>query len=391
MKTRIQNGLVLRDGKFSSAPLCFANGKILADDGTAADREIDANGNYVTAGFLDLHVHGGAGYDFMDGEEEAFEKIAAFHAKHGTTALCPTTLSGAPEEMDRVFEIYRKLKSRDRAGADFVGLHLEGPYFALSQSGAQDPKYVHPPVREEYEALLNATEDIVRWSAAPETDRDYAFATALRKRNILVSAGHTEADCRQMLCAAKHGYTHMTHFYSCMKSVERVHGIRIAGAVEAAYLCDAITVEVIADGMHLPPELLQLVYQCKGADKTALITDAMRGAGLPNGSTTVLGSKTNGQTVSIARGVAWMPSGEAFAGSVATTDRLVRTVAKDAGIPLADAVKMASETPARILGCTHKGTLAVGMDADIVIFDKQIQMQKVFVRGREIFDRSRSE
>ncbi len=384
MRTRIENGRVIRGGLIRRETVCFEDGKIVADEGSF-DRVIDAGGNYVSAGFIDLHVHGGGDCDFMDGEEASFTGAAEFHAKHGTTAMCPTTLSGAFEEMLTAFHAYKAVKARGYNGADFIGLHLEGPYFALSQKGAQDPKYVHSPVKEEYERLLAATDDIVRWSAAPEMDTDFRFADDLCRRGIMVSAGHTDADCRQMLAAADHGYTHMTHFYSCMKSVERVNGIRIAGAVEAAYLDDRITVELIADGMHLPLELLQMVYKLKGADRIALITDAMRGAGLPDGSRSVLGSKKNGQTVYIDRGVAWLPDGQAFAGSVATTDRLVRTVHCLAGIPLPDAVKMASETPARLIGCRSKGTLEVGKDADIVIFNENIEMQKVLVRGREVY------
>lgn len=382
MTTKIINARVVDGGEVRQGELCF--GERILPPGTPCERVIDAGGRYVSAGFIDIHVHGGGGYDFMDGDEESFIGAAAFHAKHGTTALCPTTLSGEFKETLRVFDTYRRVKAMRRDGADFIGLHLEGPYFALSQKGAQDEKYVHPPVQEEYMRVLEAAGgDIVRWSAAPELDAGYEFAAELQRRGILVSAGHTDANCRQMLDAAKNGYSHMTHFYSCMKGVERVNGIRIAGAIEAGYLDDSITVEVIADGMHIPHELLALVYKWKGADKTALITDAMRGAGLPEGSESLLGSRKNGQPVYIERGVAWLPSGQAFAGSVATTDRLVRNML-EAGVPLADAVKMASETPAKLVGCQSKGRLTTGCDADIVIFDENVNVSRVIIGGRTI-------
>ncbi len=384
MITKITNGRVIRDGTVREEPLFFSEGRILpTDTAMTPDRVVDAAGSYVSPGFIDLHLHGGGGFDFMDGTPEVFRGAAEFHAKHGTTAMCPTTLSGTFEEMMGAFEAYRAVKESDYPGSDFLGLHLEGPYFALSQKGAQDEKYVRAPFKEEYERLLAATDDIVRWSAAPERDAGYEFATELGRRGIMASAGHTDADCRQMLEAADHGYTHMTHFYSCMKSVERVNGIRIAGAVEAAYLDDRITVEMIADGMHLPPELLRMIYKLKGPDKVALITDAMRGAGLPDGTRLIMGSMKKGFPVTIDRGVAWLDGGQAFAGSVATADRLVRT-AVSAGIPLVDAVKMASETPAKLIGCTSKGTLAPGMDADILIFNDDIRLQNVWIRGREI-------
>ncbi len=387
MMIEIINGRVIRDGKIQSDSVYFADGKLLsryeAHAIGAPDRVIDAKGNYVSAGFIDLHVHGGGGYDFLDGTAEAFSGAAEFHAKHGTTAMCPTATSGPFEEMLKMFAAYRTVKESNSKGADFIGMHMEGPYFALSQKGAQDPRFVRDPDPEEYEKLLTATKDIVRWSIAPERDKNYTFAKVLSERGIWLSAAHTDANCQQIQEAAKNGYRHMTHFYSCMKGVERINGMRIAGAIEAAYLDDDITVEIIADGMHLPLEILQLVYKIKGPDRTALVTDAMRAAGAPDGTKSVLGSLTSGMEVYVDRGVAWLLDGQAFAGSVATTDRLVRTMLS-AGIPLVDAVKMASETPARLLGCTSKGTLDSGKDADILIFDDNIQMQQVFVRGKEI-------
>ncbi len=386
MMTELRNGRVIRGGKITRESLFFEDGKILAFDEAARktpDRVIDAEGNYISPGFIDLHLHGGGGYDFLDGTEEAFRGAAEFHAKHGTTAMCPTATSGPFEEMIEMFRAYRAVKESGCKGADFIGMHMEGPYFALSQKGAQDPRFVRDPDPEEYERLLAATDDIVRWSIAPERDKGYAFARYLTDRGILISAAHTDANCKQMQEAAEHGYRHMTHFYSCMKGIERINGMRIAGAIEAAYLDDDITVEIIADGMHLPLEVLQLIYKFKGPDRIALVTDAMRAAGAPDGTKSIIGSLVSGMDVYVDRGVAWMLDGQAFAGSVATTDRLVRTIVS-AGIPLADAVKMASETPAKIQNVSSKGTLDPGKDADILIFDENINIQKVFVRGKEI-------
>lgn len=387
MMTEIINGRVIKNGKITTESVYFADGKILSKReakllGTP-DQTIDAKGNYVSAGFIDLHVHGGGGYDFLDGTVEAFKGAAEFHGKHGTTAMCPTATSGPFEDMVKMFAAYKEVKENGCDGADFIGMHMEGPYFALSQMGAQDPKFIRDPDPAEYEKLLDATDDIVRWSIAPERDIDYVFAEKLSERGIWLSAAHTDVNCQQMQDAKRHGYTHMTHFYSCMKGMERINGMRIAGAIEAAYLDDEITVEIIADGMHLPNELLQMVYKIKGPDRTALITDAIRAAGSANGTKSIIGSLENGQEVYIERDVAWVPGGQAFAGSIATTDRLVRTMLK-AGIPLIDAIKMASETPAKLQGCTSKGTLDSGKDADIVIFNENIEMQHVFVKGRSI-------
>lgn len=385
MVTKVTKGRVIQNGRIEERDLFFENG-IIVDGTPAADQVIDAEGLYVSPGFIDIHVHGGGGHDFMDGTEAAFRGIAEFHARYGTTAMCPTTLSGELDETISMLKVYKAVKDADDNGSDFIGIHLEGPYFALSKKGAQDEKYVHAPSKEEYEKILNASTDIVRWSAAPEMDMDYEFSKALRQYGILPSAGHTDANCRQMLEAAEHGYTHMTHLYSGMDSVVRVDGIRIAGAVEAAYLHDGITVEIIADGMHLPHELLLLVYKFKGAERTALITDAMRGAGSYDGQTSILGSLKRGQEVFIEDGVAWMPHRQAFAGSIATFDRLVRTMLEE-GVPLPEVIRMASETPAKIIGCHRKGTLDVGKDADIVLFDDNIRVVRTIVRGKTVFSK----
>jgi len=382
MITEIRNGEVIENGSVIKRSVFFEDGKI-TDANKAADKVIDASGLYVSAGWIDLHLHGGNNFDFMDATEEAFESIALFHARHGTTAMCPTTTSGDFDETRRVLDVFDRLQAGGHKGADFIGMHLEGPYFADSQRGAQDPKYIHPPVKEEYEGLLKDYNGIVRWSSAPELDESFAFSEYLTMHGVKVSAGHTDCSCATLLNASGHGYKHMTHLYSCMKSVERKNGMRIAGAIEGAYLDDTITVEIIADGMHLPQELIQLVFKLKGSHSIALITDAMRGAGLPNGSTSFLGSTEKGQKVYIEKGVAWLPDFQAFAGSVATYDRLIRTCVSF-GIPLADAITSATEAPARIIGAANKGRLKAGFDADIVIFDKAINVQNVFIRGNEI-------
>lgn len=382
MITEIKNALVVSGGKTEKRSVFFKDGKIINNG--KADKVIDAEGKYLSAGFIDLHIHGGAGFDFMDGTVEAFEKIAEFHAQHGTTAMCPTGLSGSVEETVAMLDSYHKANNKERNGADFLGVHLEGPYFALSKKGAQDPRYVHAPKKEEYEQILSASKGCIsRWSIAPEIDENYGFAKRMQEENILVSAGHTDADFYQMTDAFENGYTLMTHFYSCMTSIFRIQGVRKAGAVEAAYLNDSVDVEIIADGMHLPLPVLKLVHKIKGVEHTALITDAMRGAGSPDGSYSILGSLENGQKVIIEDGVAKLLSREAFAGSVATTDRLVRNIVKS-GISLADAVTMASQTPARIIGCKHKGLISEGYDADILLFDENINISDVFIRGKKI-------
>ena len=379
--TRIESGMavVCRDGRIE---------QILPADAVtpeAGDRGIDAPGGYNAPGFIDIHVHRGGGHHFMDGTVEAFLGAAETHARYGTTALVPTTLTCTDEELYRVFEVFREADRRNERGAKLLGLHLEGPYFSPRQSGAQDPHYLKTPRREEYEAILDAAPEIIRWSVAPELDGALEMGRELRRRGVLASVAHTDAVYDEVARAYEAGYTHMTHLYSAMSSVTRRNAHRYAGAVEAAYLIDAVTVEIIADGVHLPEALLRFVYKFKGADRTALCADAMRGAGMPDGES-ILGSLRNGQRVVIEEGVAKLPDRSAFAGSVATTDRLVRTMIRVAGVPLVEAVRMMTLTPARILGIgARKGSLDEGKDADIVVFDSQIHVATTISEGHVLY------
>jgi N-acetylglucosamine-6-phosphate deacetylase len=300
--------------------------------------------------------------------------------------MLPTTLTSEKEALFDLFGVYREAVSRNVLGAEFLGFHLEGPYIAMNQRGAQDPRYIRNPDPIEYEEVVaRSGGDIRRWSAAPELPGAYVFARYLRERGVLVAWAHTDALYDDIVAGFEEGFTLATHFYSAMNGVVRRNAFRYAGAVEAAYLIDDMDVEVIADGIHCPPPLLRMVHKIKGADRVALITDAMRGAAMPEGES-IIGSLQNGQRVIIEDGVAKLPDRSAFAGSVATADRLVRTVVHQAGVPLVEAVRMISMTPARILGiAAHKGSLGVGKDADIVLFDEDISVSATIVGGKIVY------
>jgi len=396
MKKRliIKNGkVILPSGIESGKSLVCLDGKIkeiisdeklvLLDD----DDVIDANGLFVSPGFIDMHLHGGGGYDFMDGTVEAFLGVAETHVKYGTTAMVPTSLTSTDEELFSSFAVYDEAKRNNTSGSQFMGLHLEGPYFSPAQCGAQDPKYLRTPIPKEYNKILDASDDIVRWSIAPELEGTLELGKVLQKRHILPSIAHTNAIYEDVVKAYDAGYTHITHLYSAMSTVTRRNAYRYAGVVEAAYLIDGMTVEIIADGIHLPKPLLQFVYKFKGPQKTALCTDSMRGSGMPDGEY-LLGSNKNGQRVIVEDGVAKLPDRSAFAGSVATTDRLVRTMVQIAEVPLFDAITMMTITPARILHIDKKkGSLEEGKDADIVIFDKDIHINKTIINGHVIYSK----
>lgn len=342
---------------------------------------IDAKGKYISPGFIDIHLHGGGDHDFMDNDAEGYRTIAKVHAQHGTTAMTPTTLSSEKDDLLRTLDTYCDVIEKGTGGADFVGIHIEGPYFAMNQKGAQDPRYIRNPNVNEYTEIVEYCKHIKRWSAAPELPGAIEFAKFMCSKNILPAIAHTDAVYEDVVKAVNAGYSLVTHLYSAMLGVTRRNAYRYAGTVEAAYLIDELDVEVIGDGIHMPPPLLKLAYRIKGPDKIALITDAMRGATMPEGES-ILGSRKDGLKVIIENGVAKLPDFTAFAGSVATTDRIVRTMIQKADVPLADAVKMATETPARIMNINErKGSLVKGKDADVIIFDDNINIQTTIVKG----------
>lgn len=348
---------------------------------------IDAKGQYVAPGFIDIHVHGGGGYDFMDGSETAFLKIAETHARYGTTAMLPTTLSSSREELLQTLDLYEKVKTKNTNGAQFLGMHLEGPYFAMNQRGAQDPKYIRNPDPDEYKDILSRFSSVKRWSAAPELKGAIEFGRYATSKGVLAAVAHTDAVYEDVLEAFENGYSLATHLYSGMSGVTRKNAYRYAGVIESAYIIDEMDVEIIADGTHLPAPLLKLVYKIKGADRTALITDAMRAAGMPEGES-ILGSLQNGLKVIVEDGVAKLPDRSSFAGSVATADRLVRTMVTMADVPLIDAVRMITSTPARMLGLSEsKGALVAGKDADIVLFDSNINIGMTMIKGAIVYNK----
>jgi len=371
------------------------NGSILVDDGKIIEvsssnidapyaAELDAQGKYISPGFIDIHIHGGGGHDFMDNTVEAFLGIAELHVKHGTTAMLPTTLSCEKADLLETLRIYEEANKLNEKGSQFIGIHIEGPYFAMNQRGAQDPRYIREPNPVEYKEILSSSKSIRRWSAAPELKGAIEFGKYMIAHDVLPAIAHTDAIYEDVVDAFNNGYTLATHFYSAMSGVTRRNAFRYAGVIESAYLIDDMDVEIIADGIHLPKPLLQLIYKIKGSQRTALITDAMRAAGMPPGES-ILGSKKDGTKVIVEDGVAKMPDRNSFAGSVTTFDRLVRTMVQIAGVPLIEAVRMASETPARIMKIEKKGALKKGNDADVVIFDENVHIVTAIVNGKIVY------
>ena len=377
----IEDGTILVEGNKIAE---VTGGGISVEDAI----EIDAKGQYIAPGFIDIHVHGGGGYDFMDGTETAFLRIAETHAKFGTTSMVPTTLTSEKEDLLQTLSLYNQADKNNVLGAQFLGMHLEGPYFAMNQRGAQDPRYIRNPVSEEYKDIIAHSNIITRWSAAPELKGAIEFGKYLKSKGILAAIAHTDAIYEEVLEAFENGYSLITHLYSGMSGVTRRNAFRFAGVIESAFILDEMNVEIIADGVHLPSPLLKLIYKIKGPDRIALITDSMRAAGMPPGES-ILGNRSNGLKVIVEDGVAKLPDRSSFAGSVATADRLVRTMVNMANVPLLDAVRMITKTPASIIGVAdEKGALVRGKDADIVIFDANIQVQMTMVQGNIVYNKN---
>ena len=389
---KIYNGkIILIDRIIPQGTVLIKDGIIQAieeGDITISDAdEIDAKGKYISPGFIDIHVHGGGGHDFMDGTPEAFLQIAEIHARHGTTAMLPTTLTSEKKDLLCTLTAYDVANKLNKKGATFIGMHMEGPYFAINQRGAQDPKYIRDPDPDEYKEILENYPSIKRWSAAPELKGAIAFGKYITSKGVLAAIAHTDAIYEEVLEAFQNGYSLATHFYSAMSGVTRRNAYRFAGVIESAYLLNEMDVEIIADGKHLPAALLQLIYKIKGPQHTALITDAMRAAGMPEGKS-ILGNITNGLGVIVEDGVAKLPDRSSFAGSVATADRLVRTMLQVAGVSLINTIQMITETPARIMKINHKkGKLQIGKDADILIFDENITIEMTMVNGKIVYQK----
>lgn len=386
MKTVFTNGkIIVHHRILEGFSVAIENGIIaeISENLLPSEKCVDLQGKYLAPGFIDLHTHGGGGHDFMDGSEEAIKGACLTHLCHGTTSIVPTTLTCLNSELFNFFTVYKKVKREWKNGPNLLGIHLEGPFFNQSQAGAQDPKFLQLPSKENYLPILDeGGSDIVRMSAAVELEGALELGKELKKRGIVASIGHSDATYSDVQKSLDAGYSFVTHLYSGMSALHRVGPYRVLGVVESAYLFDELKVEIISDGKHLPPELLRLIVKNKGIDNICLITDSMRGAGLGEGEIVKLGSLTNGQDSIIRDGVAMMPDYKSFAGSVCTADRCVRTMYKMAGVQLCEAVQMITENPAKILKIdSRKGSIEKGKDADLVVFDEDINVSSVYVGG----------
>ena len=360
-------------------------GSVIVEDGKIAEvsnnsfviegaEVIDAKGCDIVPGGIEMHVHGGGGRDFMEGEEEAFRVAIDAHMQYGTTSIFPTLSSSTVPMIEKACETCTKLMAEPNS--PILGLHLEGPYFNPKQAGAQIPEWIKAPVKEEYEYLLEKWPCLKRWDEAPELEGSHEFIKCCCKHGVLPSIGHTRAKYEEVAAANELGMTHATHFYNAMPVVYKNREFKETGTVESIFALENMTVEMIADGIHVPPVMLRMIYQIKGVERTALITDALACAASKDDT-------AFDPRVVLEDGVCKLADRSALAGSIATMDRLVRTCVQQAGIPMEDACRMISETPAKIMGVyDRKGSLEKGKDADIIFFDKDQELTFVMQMGR---------
>ncbi|MBO5479622.1 MAG: N-acetylglucosamine-6-phosphate deacetylase [Clostridia bacterium] len=376
---RIKSDKIIVNEKLFDGYVYVTNGKIteVTKQEKTVEKEYDFTGKYVSAGFIDMHTHGAGGYAFMNSTVEDVINGCDYHLAHGTTSIVPTISAGEFQTMKQAVINIHKAKGKTKG--NILGAHLEGPYLSPKQAGAQCPVFITPPIKTDYESLIEEYgESISRWTYAPENDTNGEFCKYLTEHNIIASAGHTDAKYQDMQVAIDNGCNLITHLYSCTSTVTRDHGFRSLGVIESAYLSDELYVEIIADGKHLPPDLIKMIIKIKGTDKVALITDSLEIAG-----TDITEGVMSGTEFIVEDGVCKLKDRSAFAGSVATADRLIQTLVTECGYEIPTAVKMLTEVPAKILN-VNKGVLAKGKDADIIVFDEDIKITDVFVSEKKV-------
>lgn len=385
---QIVNGKVITpQGVDRQARLVLKAGRIAEitreQGGVEGAQTIDAQGAYVAPGCIDTHLHGGDGHDFTEATPEAFRAIAYAHATQGVTTLYPT-LAVAPTTVFRqAIKACETVVSQPYEGARIEGLHLEGNYINPLLKGGQDERFIQLPDPAEYQELLESTRLIKRWTAAPELPGALEFARYAHSKGILVSLGHTAADYPTVKRAYEAGFTHATHFYNAMSGVHKQREYKHEGTIESVYLVPEMTVELVADGIHVPPAILRLVCAFKGIDRISLISDAMAAAACLRPEHLRLDPR-----MIVEDGVCKLADRSALTGSIASGIRLIQVMAEKAEIPVADCVRMAATNPARLMGIDDRvGSIERGKAADLILFDDRFRLHSVWIGGRPLESR----
>ena len=378
----LTNGLLIfPDGVREGLEVVTQAGKITGireRGGTVGAETIDLKGNYLAPGFIDLHVHGGNGRDTMEGTEEAFRAICEFHASGGSTSLLLTTVTAPNKSIVKVLETLRDSQSQIR---QIAGAHVEGPFISREKLGAQRASFARHPTAKNYGPLLEHAEIIKRMTLAPELPGAIELIEELRKRGIDPSGGHSDAWEEDARSAFEHGMRSVTHTFNCMSGSRRRGIDRVAGLLEFALSEPQIICELIADGHHVSPTLMRMLYRAKGARGICLVTDATAGAGLAEGAKFSL----YGAKCVVEKGVCLLADKSALAGSAARMIDLVRTMVDQVKVPLHEAIAMATDTPAHAVNLGSKGNFKIGSDADFVVLSPALEVVRTILGGKEIF------
>jgi N-acetylglucosamine-6-phosphate deacetylase len=367
--------LIFADGIRDGLEVVVEEGKIAAIcERSSAHRKheiVDLHGNYLAPGFIDLHVHGALGRDTMEASAEAFRSICDFHASGGTTSLLLTTATAPLNEILKVLQAVRDFRS---AITPIVGVHVEGPFISKAKTGAQRAEFIQDPSPAVVRQLLEYADVLKRVTIAPELPGALEAIEVFHAHGISVSGGHSDVWDEDARAAFDRGMRSVTHTFNCMSSARRRGVYRVAGLLEFALSEPDISCELIADGHHVSPTLMKMLYRAKGPQGICLVTDATAGAGLPNGSRFAL----FGKDCIVENGICLLADHSALAGSAARMIDLVRIMVREVNIPLNEAIAMATENPARAIGLETKGRLIVGADADLVVLSPQLDVVRTF-------------
>jgi N-acetylglucosamine-6-phosphate deacetylase len=372
--------LVTPDGVAGDLALVVAGDRIarLQPAGDPVPRQarvIDATGELVAPGFIDVHVHGGAGHDTMDATPEALDGLSRHLARHGVTSFLATTVTAPGTAIDRAIDTVAAARA-GVTGARLLGVHLEGPYLSPDHRGAQPIEHLRPPDPAEYGRWFDSGV-VTRITVAPELPGARELIATACRRGIAVAAGHCGASLEEMADAADLGLAHVCHTFNGMAPLHH----REPGAVGATLTDDRLYAELIADAVHVHPTAMAVLIRCKGPQRTVLVSDATRATGLPDGTYTL-----GGQTITVTQGVPRTPAG-GLAGSTLTLDRAVAHLVALVGVPLHDAITTATATPAATVGAGDLGALAPGRRADLVVLDGDLRVRATIVGGRSVYDR----
>ncbi len=344
-------------------------------------QRLDAEGGHIAPGFVNMHIHGIEGYGSMDGQVASLQAMSRLLALHGVTSWLPTTESAPLSDIVAAYAAIREAMEDEGTGAEILGGHVEGPYLSPQERGAHPLELLIEPRPDEYSELLEYADAIKVFTVAPELPGALDLIRELKRLGILVSAGHSVAIDEELDRAVDAGLSHATHMFCNMGTLRRVNIRRVAGLVESVLLDDRVTTEIITDGYHIAPSLMKLALKVKGPERLAIVTDSSSLTGLPPGSYTLLGRE-----IVLEEEISYVADRSAYAGSVATMDQCVRVAIESMDLSLPDAFRMASLTPATILGVSdRKGSLEVGKDADVVILDDDLRVMHAVARGR-VFD-----